>query len=58
MAKILRVAKEGGKFFIETRMDGWSNKYTEKIKLPSDRLAPLHRYSNPYTGPIKRADRD
>lgn len=60
VGRILKVWKEAqsGKFFIEVRLDGWSSKYIEKIKLPSDSLAPLHRYSNSYTGPMKRTDRE
>jgi hypothetical protein len=59
VARVLSVQKESNnKYYVMTRMDGWSSKYTDKIKLPSDSIAPLHRHTPPYTGPSKRTDRD
>lgn len=59
IARVISVGKEpSGKYSVTVRMDGYSSKYTDKIKLPTESLAPLHRWTPPYTGPPKRCDRD
>lgn len=59
VGRVVTVGKEAsGKYYVMVRSDGFSSKYTDKIKLPTESLAPLHRWTPPYTGPLKRCDRD
>lgn len=46
VARILSVVKEfTGKYYITTRMDGWSEKYKDKVRILSDSIAPFRKYT-------------